>query len=93
MPKLDKKRFVSRHLGVSVAGKGHGRIQSFWGGIKTKRNSFFIGVAGQPLKEARPHRPVAKKDPPLLFAVPSWQKTHAGGRAAAFRQRQGFLLS
>ena len=78
MPKLEKKRFVSRHLGDSAAGKGRGRVQPFWGGIKTKRNGFITGVAGQSLEEARPHRSVAREDPSLLFAVPSWQKNVCG---------------
>lgn len=68
-------------------------FSSFWGGAKTKRNGFFTGFTGQSQEEARPHRSVARKDPSLLFAVPSSQKTYAGGRAAAIRQRQGIFLS
>lgn len=77
--------FVLRGLRMNTLSKGLRRVQPSWAGIKAKRNGVFIGVAGQSQEEARPHRSVARKDPSLLFAVPSWQITYAGGRAVAFR--------
>lgn len=82
-------RFVFTAPGEISANKAQSGLSSFWGGAKTKRNGFFTGFTGQSQEEARPHRSVARKDPSLLFAVPSSQKNVCGRASGSHSPASG----